>query len=65
MIAKLEFNLLDKEGMMAHYRCVKSLDMALCLFRIREILYTDKTDEEKLDAIAENITDIQLSELIS
>jgi len=65
MIAKLEFNLLDKEGMMAHYRCVKSLDMALCLFRIREIIFSDKRDEEMLNAIAENIAQIQLDELIS
>jgi hypothetical protein len=65
MTATLTFDLLDKEGMMAHYRCVKSLDMALCLFRIREIIFSDKRDEEMLNAIAENIAQIQLDELIS
>lgn len=34
MKAKLEFNLDDPEDRMAHFRCVKSLDMALALFEI-------------------------------
>jgi hypothetical protein len=64
MTATLTFDLLDKEGMMAHYRCVKSLDMALCIHRINEIMYMDLTDEKKLDGIAQCLIDINLHELI-
>lgn len=39
MKAKLEFDLDNNEDNMAHFRCVKSLDMALVLF---EIIYNLK-----------------------
>ena len=39
MKATLTFNLEDPEDRTAHYRCVKSLDMALTLF---EILHNTK-----------------------
>ena len=38
MKAKLEFNLEDLDDVMAHLRCVKSLDMALTLFKIQGII---------------------------
>ena len=38
MKAILEFNLDDKEDLMAHKRAVKSLDMACVLFEIRSNL---------------------------
>jgi len=64
MTATLTFDLLDKEGMMAHYRCVKSLDMALCLHRIKETLYKDVSDQLKIQLITSEIDEIQLQELI-
>lgn len=36
MKAKLEFDLDDPDDRMAHFRCTKSLDMALVLFEILE-----------------------------
>jgi hypothetical protein len=39
MKATLEFDLDDPEDRMAHFRCVKSLDMAIVLF---EILHNTK-----------------------
>ena len=36
MKATLQFNLDDPDDRMAHFRCVKSLDMALVLFEILE-----------------------------
>ncbi len=38
MKAKLEFDLEELDDVMAHLRCVKSLDMALALFNIQGIL---------------------------
>lgn len=53
MKAKLEFDLNDPDDQMAHFRCVKSLDMALALF---EILHnTKKGIEYKIEG--SNITD--------
>ena len=43
MKAKLEFDLEDLDDVMAHLRCVKSLDMALALFKIQGII-RDKWD---------------------
>ena len=43
MKAKLEFDLEDLDNVMAHLRCVKSLDMALALFKIQGII-RDKWD---------------------
>jgi hypothetical protein len=64
MTATLTFDLSNFEDQMAHYRCVKSLDMALCLFRIRELIYAKQYDTgEKLNLIAEEIMDIKVSEL--
>jgi hypothetical protein len=53
MKATLEFDLDDPEDRMAHFRCVKSLDMALVLF---EILHnTKKGLEYRIEG--SNITD--------
>lgn len=38
MKAKLDFDLEDLDDVMAHLRCVKSLDMALTLFKIQGII---------------------------
>ena len=38
MKAKLEFDLEDIDDIMSHLRCVKSLDMALTLFKIQGII---------------------------
>jgi len=38
MKAKLEFDLEDLDDVISHLRCVKSLDMALTLFKIQSII---------------------------
>jgi len=38
MKAVLEFNLEEEEDRMAHFRCVKSLDMALAMWEFAESL---------------------------
>jgi hypothetical protein len=43
MEAILKFNLDDKEDKKAHLRCIKSLDMAIAIFKIRE--YTFKSEK--------------------
>ena len=40
MKAQLVFNLDDRDDAIAHFRCVKALDMALCLYNIKEALAT-------------------------
>lgn len=53
MKATLTFNLDDPDDRMAHFRCVKSLDMAMTLF---EILHnTRKTISYKIEE--EKVTD--------
>lgn len=48
MKATLEFDLNDPDDRMAHFRCVKSLDMAIVLF---EILHnTTKITDAKIEA---------------
>ena len=66
MKATLEFNLDDVEDRMAHYRCVKALDMALALWQIKQLFY-NRDDEEgisvdKLLAIFEDYN-IEIEEL--
>ena len=66
MKATLEFNLDDIEDRMAHYRCVKALDMALALWQIKQLFY-NRDDEEgisvdKLLAIFEDYN-IEIEEL--
>jgi hypothetical protein len=50
MKATIEFNLDDQDDVMAHFRCVKALDMALALWtfsgRIRKLV----DDENGVDA---------------
>jgi hypothetical protein len=38
MKATLQFNLEDEDDRMAHFRCVKSLDMALAMYEFAESL---------------------------
>lgn len=49
MKATLEFNLNEAEDVMAHLRCVKSLDMAIALFEIRHNLIHRLQDLQELD----------------
>lgn len=60
MKATLEFNLNENEDVMAHKRCVKSLDMAIALFHITTTL-VDKV--RHLEEIAEE-TDLNLADFI-
>lgn len=68
MKAKLEFNLEDLDDVMAHLRCVKSLDMALTLFKIQGII-RDKWEfnaveiQQKINEAFEEY-DINLEDLI-
>jgi hypothetical protein len=64
MTSTLTFDLSNFEDQMAHYRCVKALDMALCLFRIRELIYAKQYDTgEKLSMIAAEIMEMRVNEL--
>lgn len=52
MKAKLTFNLDDQEDKMAHFRCIKSLDMAIALseiIRIRKGI-ENRIESEDLDS---------------
>ncbi len=53
MKAILEFDLSNQEEKKEHYRCVKSLDMALALFEIQMNLR--KRSGENVDSIFEEI----------
>tara|TARA_R110000772_G_C13238509_1_gene433454 strand:- start:402 stop:611 length:210 start_codon:yes stop_codon:yes gene_type:complete len=68
MKATVEFDLEDLDDVMAHLRCVKSMDMALALFRIQGII-KDKWEfnaveiQQKISEIFEEY-DINLEDLI-
>ena len=68
MKATVEFDLEDLDDVMAHLRCVKSMDMALALFKIQGII-RDKW-EFNADEIGKKINgafeeyDINLEDLI-
>jgi len=49
MKAQLVFNLDDRDDAIAHFRCVKALDMALCIVSIKEALYniSDTSEDGK------------------
>lgn len=78
MKAKLEFNLDNVDDNIAHYRCVKSLDMAITLFDIiynlKKRCYNKCNDNEEMckgidivfDSIFELIDDngININELV-
>jgi len=68
MKAKLEFDLNDQEDAMAHLRCVKSLDMAIALWKIRQIAIGiekyEYTPEQIQEKIFEELEGINLDELI-
>jgi hypothetical protein len=61
MKAILTFNLENRDERMEHLRCIKSLDMAIALFDIKNELYND---EINIELIKEILNDINLSELI-
>ena len=53
MVGKLEFDLDDIDDRMAHLRCVKSTDMALMLWDIKQkirskLKYSDDLSEDEL-----------------
>ena len=68
MKARLEFDLDNPEEKKEHFRCVKSLDMAIALFEIQMNL--KKRSGESVDSIFEEISKIMdennlnISELI-
>ena len=68
MKATVEFDLEDLDDVMAHLRCVKSLDMALTLFKIQGII-RDKWEfnaveiQQKINEAFEEY-DINLEDLI-
>lgn len=55
--ADLHFDLTDSDARMAHMRAVKSLDLCLSLFRIREEVYrlrkAAETSSERVHALDE------------
>lgn len=56
MKATLEFDISDVDDRMAHYRCVKALDMAIVLWEIKVNILNPKhefTSEEIADRINE------------
>ena len=56
MKATLEFDINDHDDRMAHYRCVKALDMAIVLWEIKVNILNPKhefTSEEIIDKINE------------
>jgi hypothetical protein len=50
MKAILEFDLNDIDDVYAHKRCVKSLDMSLCLLKIKDILTAELPDDYPKEA---------------
>lgn len=68
MKAKLEFDLEDLDDVMSHLRCVKSLDMALALFKIQGVIRSkwDYDNEEIKSEIGKIFQeyDINLEDLI-
>jgi hypothetical protein len=57
MKAIIEFNLDDHEDRMAHFRCVKALDMALALWTFSGRLRRLVDDEKGVDAFWEEWED--------
>jgi len=68
MKAKLEFDLNDQEDVMAHLRCVKALDMAIALWKIKQLAMNiekyEYTPEEIQNEILGELEGINLDELI-
>lgn len=68
MKAKLEFDLENVDDVMSHLRCVKSLDMALALWKIQGII-KDKWEfnaveiQQKINEVFEEY-DIELEDLV-
>jgi len=76
MKAELKFNLDDRDDKMAHMRCVKSSDMAIAIWNIKDKVgkmddyfesMGDISEEEKIshfkETIFEMLSDINLDEL--
>jgi len=64
--ATLTFDLNNPDDVMAHMRCVRSVDMALVLFGLREVQksiereidHNEKYDQHTLDHVMERIYDL-------
>lgn len=66
MKATLTFNLDDPDDRMAHLRCVKSLDMAIALFEIKNNSGRYAQDVEQYSNEIQNaLGNINIDELIS
>lgn len=65
MNATIRFNLNDPEDKMSHMRCIKSLDMALALWRIQEkAMEYESINIAQLNEIFEKFN-ITMDEIIS
>lgn len=60
--ARLEFNLDDIEDRAEHFRCIKSLDMALCLSQIEMTL--NKRIESRLENTKLDLSPFETKEMI-
>lgn len=68
MKAKLEFDLENIDDVMSHLRCVKSLDMALALWKIQGVIqygceYNAVEIQQKIREVFEEY-DIELEDLV-
>lgn len=68
MKAKLEFDLENVDDVMSHLRCVKSLDMALALWKIKDISknkweFNAVEIQQKINDVFEEY-DIELEDLV-
>ena len=55
MKATIIFNLDDPDDMISYNRCNASLEMAIALFNIRNELYSDEVDIEKIKDLVMSI----------
>jgi len=55
MKATISFNLDDPDDMIYYNRCKASLEMAIALFNIRNELYSDEVDIEKIKDLVMSI----------
>jgi hypothetical protein len=55
MKATISFNLDDPDDMISYNRCNASLEMAIALFNIRNELYSDEVDIEKIKDLVMSI----------
>ncbi len=62
--AILIFDLADRSQCIDHKRCVDSEKIALAMWEIREILFSDRTSVKKLKGISEIMDTVPLDDYI-